>query len=857
MDALEKLRAAVQRDPRGVAEECVVIADAARAAGDSARISRALSVLGRARLSLGEIDLAEADLRRAIEAADVVGVSELAADGHLGLAAVLSQAGRSAEAFAHLDETARSGSDRLQAYALLQRAVVERRLGRLPAALASFDAALPTLRRIGARVDIAKVLVNRGVVRTHLGDCDGAIADMLESGRLYAAEQDDFAVAQTRHGLGYAHARRGDLAQALQHYDAAHEIFARLGHDALEVDVDRAEVLLAAGLHVEAGELAAETARRLHEAGDHSSAAEVWLLRCQAALLDGDGPAAAAYAGRARTLYAEQGAVGWELAAHLEVLRCTGGETGELVRMAGSLAASGNARGAASALGLAALAACRSGALDEGSRLAMRCTRQATRLGLFDIRMQSAHARAACAAARGDVRTARRQVRSALHDLARHRTSLAATDARAAVAVHAGELAALGLRLALDGGSGVALLNWIELARAGRGKDPAPRPPADRALAAELTELRSVVARLNELSPADDQGAGLVLRQRDLERAIHRRQLRADGAPVAARAGTAPVGELRRALAGASLVELAAIDTRLIAVTVDRRPVRIADLGPARRVHDVVRALSTALRAAVTSPADAPRELLRRCLHELDAALVGPLRGDGPVVLVVPPALHVVPWHRLPCLAGRGVTVAPSATWWLSARSGPAPASGPAVLVAGPRLTEAEGEVRAIAHHYPGAAVLTGSAATTEAVVAAMSEAPVVHLACHGRVRHDGPLWSALELHDGPLYVHDLEQLTRAPEFMVLSGCETGVGVRAGDELLGLAATLLDRGTRTLVAAVCPIPDSPATRETMTALHERVVGGSTASAALAQLASGPLEDDRVLVASTLSCFGRD
>ena len=311
MDALDELRGAVHRDPRGVADAVSRLVAEARTSGDAAALSRGLGVLGRARRSLGEIDLAESALAGAVAAAADAGDDELAADAHIGLAGVLSFAGRSGEAFAHLDTARRLGSERLRAYAALQRAVIEQRIGHMREALAGYESALPTLRRLDARTDVALVLMNRGVVRTQSGECDGAVADLSEARALFDGERNAFGVAQACHGLGWAHARRGDLPRALRHLDEAAERFGELGHEPLEVEVDRVEVLLAAGLFAQAGEIAVETARRLSAAGNHSQAGETWLLCARAALLDGDRAGAAEHAERARALFARQGATGW------------------------------------------------------------------------------------------------------------------------------------------------------------------------------------------------------------------------------------------------------------------------------------------------------------------------------------------------------------------------------------------------------------------------------------------------------------------------------------------------------------------------------------------------------------------
>jgi hypothetical protein len=80
--------------------------------------------------------------------------------------------------------------------------------------------------------------------------------------------------------------------------------------------------------------------------------------------------------------------------------------------------------------------------------------------------------------------------------------------------------------------------------------------------------------------------------------------------------------------------------------------------------------------------------------------------------------------------------------------------------------------------------------------------------------------------------------------------------VRVGDQLIGLSTVLLRHGTRSLVASVCPLPDSAATRDTMIALHRRITGGASPAGALAELSAGWHDgDDGALLAGALGCFG--
>jgi CHAT domain-containing protein len=155
------------------------------------------------------------------------------------------------------------------------------------------------------------------------------------------------------------------------------------------------------------------------------------------------------------------------------------------------------------------------------------------------------------------------------------------------------------------------------------------------------------------------------------------------------------------------------------------------------------------------------------------------------------------------------------------------------VLVGGPRLATGDAEVRRLAAQYPDAVVLADGGAMTEQVMAAMDGAWLVHMAAHGTFRADSPLFSAIELDDGPLTVYDLERLSRAPYRIVLSSCDSAVGAAVGaDELLGLVSALISLGSAGVVASVVPVND-PATVPLMLALHDHLRDGSGLAEALA------------------------
>ncbi|MGH3930642.1 MAG: CHAT domain-containing protein, partial [Pseudonocardiaceae bacterium] len=143
------------------------------------------------------------------------------------------------------------------------------------------------------------------------------------------------------------------------------------------------------------------------------------------------------------------------------------------------------------------------------------------------------------------------------------------------------------------------------------------------------------------------------------------------------------------------------------------------------------------------------------------------------------------------------------------------------------------------------------------AVLASLATASLVHLAAHGRLSADNPLFSDLLLSDGPMVVYDVEQLDQVSHTVVLAACDSGRSVvRIGDELLGLSATLIARGAAQLVASVVPIPDAE-TASLMVAFHRRLADGQPAAVALADAQKELRNEEPVTLAATAGfvCIG--
>jgi hypothetical protein len=227
-----------------------------------------------------------------------------------------------------------------------------------------------------------------------------------------------------------------------------------------------------------------------------------------------------------------------------------------------------------------------------------------------------------------------------------------------------------------------------------------------------------------------------------------------------------------------------------------------------------------ALRFGLAARAEGVVEQVAR---RLDGQLVEPVRElveDRALVVVPSAALRGLPWAALPGCAGRAVSVAPSVAGWLRAGRVDWSMANP-VWVAGPGLRHADREVAAL-HRRWGGTLITSRESTVDLVRRALDGAGVVHIAAHGRYRAEAPLYSYLELADGPLYGHDLDTATR---MIVLSACEAAL------------STPLFPGIRAMIASTVPVADDHAA-EMMSAFYEHLEAGPAAALARAQAGCG-------------------
>ncbi|WP_245623134.1 CHAT domain-containing protein [Spirillospora albida] len=774
----------------------------------------ALRVAGLAAKELGRLDEGIAHLDRALGLA----AGYAAAQVRMNLVGLLTARGDVASALAQAararDVLRGPDADRLAA----NTACALARAGRLDEAHEVAVRALPRLRRGHDPAALNGLLSNLGLARALRGDHAGAEEALAEAVAVGEAAGLHHQTAMARGNLAFVVARRGDVPRALRLHAEAEAVLG--GERLAQCRFDRAETLIAAGLP---GEARPVLRRALDEVAAHGYGCDVadgLLLLAHAELADGEPARAAATAERARAAFAAQDRAGWvPLCEHVRLkARWAAGErSADLLAAAtaaaGRLAAHGRPDAAAEARIIAARVALETGR--PAGHLLASVRRDS---GPAATRIASWHALALERAVAGDGRGAVAAVRAGLRVTEEHAEALGALDLRARAAGLAGELAALGLGLAR---SPLELLAVEEHRRAVL-RPTAVRPPADPERAAALTALRVLSGR-----------DGPPLLAADIARLEERVTARTRLRPGRPSRRPLRAAELLAALDGRALIELISVGASLHAVTLAGGRMRRHELGPAAPAVRAIATLRFALRAlAARDDRQAAAGLAHSAAH-LDGMLLGPLArdiGDRDLVIAPTGPLHGLPWAVLPSLAGRPFTLTPSAAAWLHARAARPPA-GEAVLVAGPGLHHADREIAALRALYPAARVLDGAAARAETVRDALDGASVAHIAAHGEFHRGNALFSRLHLADGPLMVHDLEAVTRPPELIVLSACDTG-RADEGDALLGMAGVLLSLGTATVIASVTPVRDA-ATPAFMTAFHTALRRGESPARALA------------------------
>ncbi|HET6271666.1 MAG TPA: CHAT domain-containing protein [Bacteroidota bacterium] len=161
----------------------------------------------------------------------------------------------------------------------------------------------------------------------------------------------------------------------------------------------------------------------------------------------------------------------------------------------------------------------------------------------------------------------------------------------------------------------------------------------------------------------------------------------------------------------------------------------------------------------------------------------------------------------------------PSASHILSRPKETPPSTFLALVPDRASLPFAEVEVAAIpATLFSSETVLRDEQATTSELMNHAATSDVVHIAAHGNMHRWHPLFSYLQMNDGPFELHGILNLKLSSRLIVLSSCETGYGVgmmgdiAQGHEVVSFPQAFLSAGASAVIAPLWIVEDEATSR---------------------------------------------
>lgn len=829
----------VVSDPEVAGPEAIRLVAEAKDAGDPEALVAAMRAEAWYHRTRLEEDRAKALLDEAARLARRHRLTARLGDVLVTRGAVNHEMGRPRAAQRDFDSAANLIDPTMASELAAQQATLYQNMGRLGDAARLYrrvlaSSGIPPAVRAKIANNLGLVEVQRGRPQTALRLLDQAAATAAEVGPAYVA-----LVAESR---AWATMQTGRLTEGLVLFDKAAALWKGAGLPLGELHAEQADLLVDLRLLPEAREHARLALDLLDRQSVPLMAAEAQLRAATLALLMGDTTPAARLADRAALRFRKQRRASWTARADLVAVEARllaadshREDVRTALRAAATLERCGMPFAAVHAhllVGRLAATLGRNATAAAAWAQAQALVRQAPVL----VRLRGRVAGALGGQLAGDDRTVLRHSRAGLSDLARHRAALASHELRVLASGQGVELGKLGLGALVRSGSPSQVLDWMERTRA--AALAAVEPVESLGIEDDLASLRRLRTEIRDAQRTrGGEPAQLLTRQIELESRIRYASWTRGGAGSSRRRPLSPA-TLRGLLDGDVLVEYDVLDDRLIAVVVEPRRTRLVHLGPVAPVRTETGYLLFALRRLAwrqmtRAGVSAARQTADAGLRRLAQLLIEPLALPDHAGLVVVPVgdLQRVPWSAL---HHQPVAVTPSASAWeRSARQRRAfDGSGTVVLVAGPDVPGGAREVALLARLHSQASTLVPPASTAETVTAALADAQLAHLACHGRIRSDNPIFSSLLLSDGPLTVHELELRGRAPHRIVLAACESGSEVVfEGNETLGFVSSLLARGTAGLVASALLVPDWDVL-PLMRSLHQEIRRGATLAAAL-------------------------
>ena len=787
-----------------------------------------------------------------------------------GLALVIAAMGRPEEALIMIRKVRRVLAAHQQTWPLaaldLNAGVIFLDLGRDIEALRCFGRALKLFRSLGsaAQVNIARCHLNQSIAKTRLGRYREAEVELQLAREAYPETGESADGARIIRLLGEHQMSLGRYSAALTNLQEAQDMLLKsgAGADAATVAKDIADCYLQLGRPAEA--LACLDQTRTPEDDVHALA--LVSRRVAAYLLLDEHAQALAVLEDAKVRY-PTGSIrnrAW-LALQRASVSIRDGDIDEALAAASDAQALAHESALrpiqADALIVEGIARLKSGAIDAGARAAQKAHRLAMTLDAAPIRYRAQELMGMTAEARQETSAAMRHYASALTQLEREqrgvifefRDSFASSrsfayERLASLQVQSGDVAsALGTaeraksRALVD-----AIGGTLQLRPRGNAKA--------RRLMEELSETRQEYAA--GVSQLQGGNAATPEKRIDLSRHVEDLETRI-AATIQKLQMSAEVNDSLD-LVGASLPRSTALppDTAMLEfyfsgddvlrffMTSDSVQGEVLT-GAVPNIERLVRTFRLNISASERASPQARAVLggqaraILRSLHDILLGGLSHLEAFDSLVIVPHGVLHYLPMHALYdghryLVERHRISYAPSSTVYDLCRARkPGHVAKPLVLAnsASGQLPFVIDEAEAVGAVL-GVDAFTESLATRDLLERDGRDAGIIHIAAHGQFRPDVPLFSAIQLADGPLTAADIFGLEMRASLVTLSACETGRGaLGGGDELIGLTRAFLYAGAAGLLVSQWRVEDS-STSELMSRFYTELAFGKGTAAAL-------------------------
>ena len=532
----------------------LVIADPPRAAAAASsrlatgerltarEVARLHWVLGHAEREAGRLDSAKAHLEDALGIAGTIGDVEALIGIHSSLAFTVARQGDLDGALKLIELAELMAGPVERARLLAQRGTVLYLRGELSGGAELVAAACEEMKRTGDTVHEARHRTNLGMALSDLGRYGAARRHLSRAVALAEQHGLDILVAHAKASLAYTSTLQGDLPAALREFAEAEHWHRKVDPtmDMPRLQTDHARALADAALLDDAEGMLANALAVLRAQGQYTELPACLLRAAEIGVARGNLVGAVEAADEATRLFAQQGRDRWvALAANLALrarVRLEGASPATVAELDRGCEQLDEYGWHAEALRTRLLVAMLHAESDTLPPRPLRPeVREGVRRGRAVDRILMAYVDALTAVRRDDRGAARRAITNGLRVAVHAQAGMGAMETRAHAARYGYDLTELGARLAIADGRAMELLGRIEATRLMTSRMPMLRPPEDDAMAAMLTELRSLGVRIAAVDTPTHERIEAENQRIRLERRVrrHARGARGDQTVVA------------------------------------------------------------------------------------------------------------------------------------------------------------------------------------------------------------------------------------------------------------------------------------------------------------------------------------